>query len=260
MGRHAQRRHQRLGELEGHAAAAQVLFFRWTVGAPRVEYRGGGGELVAREVVVGDDDLDAGGARRAHGVHRGDAAVAGDDQPGAKTARLREPRGPEIVAVAQPVRNERVGPAADAREHAGEQRRGTLAVHVIVAVDQDRDSASHGGDDQLDRPRHVGPTVRVRKPLEVGAEKCLGALGRGEPTLHENRGERFGDVEVGREGRGEPWIGRRRDRPAGGDHSGAYRSTPQASQASIEAPRWIRTRRCVGTAVKQWPQASPCRG
>src|SRR3989441_10923005 len=87
-------------------------------------------------MVVGDDDLDAGGARRAHGVHRGDAAVTGDDQSSAETARLREPRGPEIVAVAQPVRNKRVGPAADAREHAGEQRRGTLAVHVIVAVDQ----------------------------------------------------------------------------------------------------------------------------
>src|SRR5207244_11270003 len=64
--------------------------------------------------------------------------------------------------------------------------------------------------------------------------------------------ERLRDVEVGREGCRELWIGRRRDRPAGGDHSGAYRSTPQASQPSIDAPRWIRARRCVGTAVKQW--------
>src|SRR5260221_11046472 len=99
MGRHAQRRHQRLGELEGHAAAAQVLFFRWTVGAPRVEYRGGGGELVAREVVVGDDDLDAGAAPRAHGVPRGNAAVAGGDLPGAKRAPLPEPPGPQTYAV-----------------------------------------------------------------------------------------------------------------------------------------------------------------
>src|SRR5438067_600343 len=191
-------------------------------------------------------------------LHGGDTTVAGDDQPGAQTARLGEPGRPEVVAVAQPVRDERVDPAADAREHTGEQRRGTLAVHVVVAVDQDRGTRPDGGDDELDRPRHIGPGVWIGETLEVRAEERFGELGRGEPALHEEGGERLRDVEVEREGRRELWIGRRRDRPAGGDHSGAYSSTPQASQPSIDAPRWIRARRCVGTAVKQWPQASPC--
>src|SRR5207249_6798034 len=133
---------------------------------------------------------------------------------------------PEVVPVAQPVRDDRVDPAADAREYTREQRRGTLAVHVVVAVDQDRGTRADGGDDQLDRPRHIGPGVWIRETLEVRAEERFGELGRGEPALHEEGGERLRDVEVGREGCRELWIGRRRDRPAGGDHSGAYRSTP----------------------------------
>src|SRR2546422_1745851 len=51
---------------------------------------------------------------------------------------------------------------------------------------------------------------------------------------HEEGGERLRDVEVGREGRRELWIGRRRDRPAGGDHSGAYRSTPRSEEHTSE--------------------------
>ena len=258
MRRQPQRRHERLRELECDARAAQLLRCGAAVGALRIEHRGRRGELVAGEMVVGDDDLDAGRPGGAYHLHRGDTTVAGDDQPGAQTARLGEPGRPEVVAVAQPVRDERVDPAADAREHTGEQRRGTLAVHVVVAVDQDRGTRPDGGDDELDRPRHIGPGVWIGETLEVRAEERFGELGRGEPALHEEGGERLRDVEVGREGRRELWIGRRRDRPAGGDHSGAYSSTPQASQPSIDAPRWIRARRCVGTAVKQWPQASPC--
>src|SRR5216117_4612127 len=135
-------------------------------------------------MVVGDDDLDAGRPGGAYRLHRGDAAVAGDDQPGAQTARLGEPGRPEVVPVAQPVRDERVDPAADAREYTREERRGTLAVHVVVAVDQDRGTRPEGGDDQLDRPRHIGPGVWIREPLEVRAEERFGELGRGQPALH----------------------------------------------------------------------------
>ena len=130
-----------------------------------------------------------------------------------------------------------MSPAADARKHPGEQRRATLAVHIVVAVDQDRGTRADRGDDQFDRPRHIGPGARVREPLEVGAQEGFRMLGRGEPALHQDGGERLGDVEVRCEGRGLLRVGRRRDRPAGGDHSGAYKSTPQASQPSIDAPR-----------------------
>src|SRR5207247_10153592 len=120
-----------------------------------IDHRGRLVELVAGERAGGDDDLYAGRPGGAYRLDRSDPAVAGDDQPGPQTARLGEPGRPEVVPVAQPVRDERVDPAADAREYPREERRGTLAVHVVVAVDQDRGTRPDGGDDQLDRPRHV---------------------------------------------------------------------------------------------------------
>src|SRR5204862_1953636 len=99
---------------------------------------------------------------------------------------------------------------------------------------------------------------RIGQALELWAEKRPGELRGGEAALHQDRRQGLGDVQVGGEGGREPRVGGRRDGPASGDHSRAYNSTPQASQPSIDAPRWIRARRCVGTAVKQWPQASPC--
>ncbi len=93
--------------------------------------------------------------------------------------------------------------------------------------------------------------MRIAQPLEIGTEERLGSLGGREAALYQDRGQRLGDVEIGGEGRGQVAVGRRRDGPPGGDHSLAYSSTPHASQLSIDAPRWISARRCVGTAVKQ---------
>src|SRR2546427_13219834 len=92
-----------------------VLVLRGAIPATGVEHGGGGRQLVAREVMVRDDHCDAGGAGRAYRVDRGDAAVARDDEPGVDALGHREPRGPEVVAVAQPMRDERVrrSPHAD---------------------------------------------------------------------------------------------------------------------------------------------------
>src|SRR5439155_21189871 len=97
-----------LGELEGDAGAAQVLILRGAIPATGVEHGGGGRQLVPREVMVRDDHLDAGGPGRAYRVERGDAAVARDDEPGVDALGRREPCGSEVVAVAQPMRHERV--------------------------------------------------------------------------------------------------------------------------------------------------------
>src|SRR2546425_11914801 len=181
MRRQPQRRHECLRELECDARAAQLLRFGATVGALRIEHRGRGGELVAAEMGVGAGDLDAGPPGGAYRLDRGDATVAGDAQPGAPTARLGEPGRPEVVPVAQPVRDERVDPAADAGEYTREERRGTLAVHVVVAVDQDRGPRPDGGDDQLDRPRHIGPGVWIRETLEVRGRNALASSGAASP-------------------------------------------------------------------------------
>src|ERR1051326_7915888 len=99
------------------------------------------------------------------------------------------------------------------------------------------------------RPRRT--RIPARGPGGGGGGGGGGEVRRREAALHQDRGQRLGNVEVGGERRRETRVGRRRDRPAGGDHSRAYSSTPQASQPSIDAPRWINARRWVGTAVKQ---------
>src|ERR1041384_7997471 len=55
----------------------------------------------------------------ADGLPRGDAAVAGQDEPGPDRPGLVEAGLPEIVAVAQPVGNERLGVSAADPEGAG---------------------------------------------------------------------------------------------------------------------------------------------
>ena len=219
VGRLAERRHQRLGELEGDPSATQVLVFGRTGRAARVEHGGGRRQLVAREVVIGDDDVDPGFPRRAHRLHGGNSAVARDDQAGAYASGLPQAGLAEIVTVPQAMRHERLDLRAYAAQHAGEQRRRALAVHVVVAVHQDRHGGAHGARHELDRALHVEPGEGVGEALEAGPEERFGALGSREPALHQDGGQGLGDMElVGERGR-EPGIRRRGDRPAGGDHS-----------------------------------------
>src|SRR6185312_1817456 len=102
--------------------------------------------------------------------------------------------------------------------------------------------------------------VRVRQTLEVGAQKRLGEIRRPEPALYEQGGECIGDVQLRRQRPRRICVSLLRDNPARWDHSLAYNNTPQASQPSIVAPRWISALRCVGTAVKQLPHELPCSG
>ena len=82
---------------------------------------------------------------------RGDAAIAGDDQPGADRPGEGEAGGTEVIAVAQPVGDEGVDVGARLPERAGEQRGGRLAVHVVVAVHQDGLAPGDGPGDRSDR-------------------------------------------------------------------------------------------------------------
>ena len=260
VGREAERGHERLRQLERHPRAAEVLVLRGAVDPARVEHGRGGRKDVAGEVVIGHDHVDPRRAGGADGLDGGDAAIARDDEARTHAPRFREAGRAEVVAVAQPVRHERVHGGARAPEHPREQRRRALAIHVVVAVHEDRHPAAHRGRHQGDGRAHVRPGERVAQALELGPQERLGDLRGGEATLHQDGRERLGDAEIGGERRDELRVRPVRERPAGGDHSLAYSSTPQASQPSIEAPRAISARRCVGTAVKQWPQASPWRG
>ena len=259
--RQGQRLHEGLGELERDPGAAQILVGGGTVGAPRVEHGAGRRQLVAGQVVIGDDHLDPGGPCRPDGCDGGDAAVAGDDEARPHPLGGRQPGGPEVVAVAEAVGDERLDGRAGGAQHARQHRRSALTVHVVVAVHEDRVTGAHRTDHEVQRDPHVRPRQPVAQPGQLGAQERFGGVGSAVPALHEERGEREGEMQLGRQRLRRVRIGRSRDRPTRGreNHSAAYKRTPHASQASIDAPRWTRTRRCVGTDVKQWPQASPWR-
>ena len=260
VGRQAKHLDKRLRELERDAGAAQVLVLRFAVGAARVDHGVRGGQLVARQVVIGDDDIYSCTPCRPHRIHRCDPAVTGDDQACSDAPSFCQACRAEVVAVADTIGHEGKHGCAGAAQNAREHRRGTLAVHVVIAVHQDRPFFTDGVHQQLERDIHIGPAVRVGQALEVRAQERLGEIRRSQSALYENGRECVRDAQLRRQRACRVRICMSRDYPAGRDHSLAYNNTPQASQPSMVAPRWISAFRCVGTAVKQLPHELPCNG
>ena len=117
------------------------------------------------------------------------------------------------------MRYERVRRPPHAAQHAGEQRRPALAIHIVVTVHQDRSPAAHRARHQLHGDAHVDPIEGIGEALELGPQECLGEVGRAEPALHQDGGEGLGDVELaGQRGR-QPGVRPLGDRPAGRNHS-----------------------------------------
>src|SRR5258705_5783552 len=108
IGREPEHFDERLRELEGDARAAEVLVLRLAVGAARVNHRVRGGQLVARQVVIGDDDINTGGTGGRDGSVRCYSTIAGDDQLRTDALGLGETGGPQIVTLADSVRDEGV--------------------------------------------------------------------------------------------------------------------------------------------------------
>ena len=74
---------------------------------------------------------------------------------GARLAGGGQARGSEIVAVAKPMRQEGHHAGARRAQGAGQQRRGALPVHVVVAVNQDGATLADGGGHQVGGPIEV---------------------------------------------------------------------------------------------------------
>jgi hypothetical protein len=184
------------------------------VGALGVDHGERRRQLVGRQVVVGDDDADPGGARARDRLHGGDAAVAGDDQRGAGRPRGGEPGGPEVVSIAQPVRHEGNHVGTRGAERAGEHRRGALAVHVVVTVDHDGAAGAHGRGDRVHRLRHAGERAGIREITDGGPQIPARHVGVSLPPLHQQGGERVGQVQPSRQSVDRRLLGPGRHHPA----------------------------------------------
>ena len=126
---------QGLHQLEAHATARQLLVRVPAVGPLRVEHGHGGGQVVAGQVVVADDEIDAPAGRVGHGLHGLDAAVEGHDEGEAVVGGVVDGGARDAVALGVAV-GDVVVQALDAeerREVAHHERHRRDAVYVVVA-------------------------------------------------------------------------------------------------------------------------------
>jgi hypothetical protein len=121
---------QRLGdgerELERHAGRAEAAVGLGVVRPGRVRVEHGEARrhaaAVARQVVVADDHVDAGGAQVGHGAVRARAAVAREHHRRAGLARGAHAGVGEVVPVGEAVRDERHRAPAEAAQHPHHER------------------------------------------------------------------------------------------------------------------------------------------
>ena len=164
---------------------ARQLFER--IGAPglfRVQHRRGLGEQLRRQVMIGDDDVDAALDGLPYRIDAGDPAIDCDDELYVAIGEHAIDDGRlETVAVDQPVWNDVLRVGAEGAQHRLQQDDRRDAVNVVVAIDEDRLAIPHGAldpfaslDDAMDRSRvvQIADRRRYKSPVLL--------LGRDAPS------------------------------------------------------------------------------
>ena len=168
---------QELAELVGHPRPGEGVGASGAVLPGGVHHRPGGGELVAGRVVVGDDHVEAQLAGPPQGVVGPDPTIHRHHDPRTGLSGRRQAGVAEVVAVAQPARDEGHDPAAQAPEPAGQEGSARDSVHVVVPVDQDRLLPVQGEGEPFPGRRHSRERGRIAQAGEERSEKGLGSLG-----------------------------------------------------------------------------------
>jgi hypothetical protein len=187
--RQAERGDQRLHQLEGDPRSAEVVGSRRVIRPLRVNYRLCRRQLGAGQVVIGHHNTDACRARGANGIHGRNAAVAGDDERGFHGPGGLESGRSEVVAIAQTMGQEGLHVGAGQTQGAGEERRGALPVHVVVAVDQDASAGPHGAYDGVHSLAHAGERMRIGQVVQQRAQEAACCRLRAVTALHQQGGQ-----------------------------------------------------------------------
>jgi hypothetical protein len=186
---------QRLTELPDHACSAEVA--EGVAASVRPDDRALR-KLVARPVVIGDDDLEACLLRRPDFLDGGDPAVDGEDEAHALAGETRQRLAAHAVALLEPARQVVGDVGAELAQDEHRQRRRANAVGVVVAVDADPRPGRNGRADRLARLAHVAEQERIvrRQPgLEERARVCR----VGVAAAHEHRREHVAHAQLGAE-------------------------------------------------------------
>ena len=180
-------RPERLGELEHDPGAAQV---GERIGRPGGRARGHDGcvrQHVSRAVVVGHHDVERELAGARHGLGSGDAAVDGDQQPGAGGCQRLHGADGDAVALLEATGQERLDLAAQEPQHLDGERRGADAVDVVVAVDDDRPACR---DRTLDQRTGLGDVAQRERIVQraVALEERPRRVRIGQPAPDQHLG------------------------------------------------------------------------
>ena len=118
------------------------------------------------QVVVGDDQIEVEARGFVRGGEGADAGIHADDEAHAFGRGAREHLGLHAVAVAQAMRDVIADSAAEDLDGGLEQDDGGGAVHVVVAVDEDRLARRDGLLDARDRGGHAVQRIGVEQVVE----------------------------------------------------------------------------------------------
>ena len=151
-------RAQRLGELVDDAGAAELG--ERVVGRTRGDDRAVG-QLLTGPVVVGNDDLEPGGAGLGDLLGGGDPAVDGQDEPAALAREPPESLPRDAVALLETARQVPFHLRPEATQDEDGERGRADPIHVVVAVDADAPALLDRRADRAACLLHVAQQERV---------------------------------------------------------------------------------------------------
>ena len=176
-------------DLEAYAAAAEFFVGVGAVGLFGVEHGHRPRHLVAGQVVVADDEVDAVAGGVVHLFHGFDAAVEGYHQLHTGLARVVDALVADAVAFAFAVGDVEVYVAVELLKVGVHQRHCRRAVDVVVAVDHDALFLLYGLVDALYRLRHALHEEGVVNLVEPRTEEPAGLLERRNAPFYQQGGD-----------------------------------------------------------------------
>jgi hypothetical protein len=145
-------------------------------------------------MVVRDDEIEAetaGGFRFGESAH---ACVNGDDEADSFGVGGFEDAGLEAVPLEEAMGDMKTGLAPEHFDGGLKQDNCGCAVHVVVAIEEDRFPAAYGQFKTLDGGRHSQHEEGIVKLVERGVEKGVGLNGGGDSTGEKQFGEDQGQA------------------------------------------------------------------
>ncbi|TPW16976.1 MAG: hypothetical protein FD129_554 [bacterium] len=141
-----------------------------------------------RLVMIEDDEIDAGIARRQRRLDRRDAAIDADDEARTPFGGGGEAGRADPVAVAHPVRQEVADLPPHHAQHAHQEGGADHPVDIVVAVDQDRFPGIDGAPGSFGGGGHVGKLERVVEGFQAGIKVLVDVGFRRQSATEEHAG------------------------------------------------------------------------